>query len=64
MNREIPLGCCGDIRCLGCAWECDPPDADHDYAQAEGVLVCQRCGNQTPRIKPAALATRATEEPS
>lgn len=45
-------GCCGDDRCLGCAWECDPPDADHDYELANGVLVCQRCGNETPRLAP------------
>lgn len=63
MSREIPLGCCGDIRCLGCAWECNPPDADHDYEQGNGVLVCQRCGNQTPRIGPVDLSDHAAEDP-
>lgn len=33
-----PPGCCGNLRCQGCAWECDHPDG-HDYAFDPSLAV-------------------------
>jgi hypothetical protein len=46
-----PPGCCGDLRCHGCAWECTDPDGHHyGWDPSLGVLVCRRCHNRSPNL--------------
>jgi hypothetical protein len=58
-----PPGCCGDLRCQGCAWDCDRPDGHvYEWDSTLELSVCKHCDNESPNL--AAAVTRKPGRPS